>query len=72
MLDEAILFIRWGIDAFFIVIKIVFTVIFVLPTLVNSFGIPLEISVFLQAGIYFYYALFYAQWKSGKGFEGYT
>ncbi len=65
--DELLLAAHWIWEGFFIGIKIVFTVIFVFPTLIDKFHVPLELSLFIQAGIYFIYASFYAQYKSGKG-----
>jgi len=64
--DEVMLLAHWGIEAFFIGIKIIFAVIFVLPTLVNVFGIPAILATFVQVGVYYVYAVFYAQYKSGK------
>ena len=71
ILDELMIAARWAIDAFFIGLKIIFTVIFVLPTLIFTFGVPAAIAAFIQVGIYYIYAIWYAQWKSGKGWKQY-
>lgn len=65
--DELLLAAHWIWEGFFIGIKIIMTVIFVFPMLIGKFNIPVELSIFIQAGIYFVYASFYAQYKSGKG-----
>lgn len=61
----------WTWQAFFIGIQVVFAVVFVLPLLVTTFNIPAILSVFMQVGIYYVYATWYAQWKSGKGWKMY-
>jgi hypothetical protein len=71
IVDELILAAHWAIEALLIGIKVIFTVIFVYPTLVTAFNIPIALSVFIQAGIYYVYAVFYAQFKSGKGWRLY-
>jgi len=71
ILDELMIAARWAIDAFFIGLKIIFTVIFVLPTLIFTFGVPPAIATFIQVGIYYIYGTWYAQWKSGKGWKQY-
>lgn len=65
--DELLLAAHWIWEGFFIGINIILTVIFVFPMLIGKFNIPIELSIFIQAGIYFVYASFYAQYKSGKG-----
>ena len=71
IIDEAMLAIHWMLESFLIGLKVVFTVIFVFPTLVTVFHVPVALSVFIQAGIYYVYAVFYAQFKSGKGWRMY-
>lgn len=61
----------WTWETFFIGIQIVFAVIVVMPFLVLTFKIPLILSAFLQVGVYYIYATWYAQWKSGKGWKMY-
>jgi len=65
-IDEIMLFAHWAWEAFFIGIKILLTVIFVLPTLISVFNVPTALALFIQAGIYYIYATWYAQYKSGK------
>lgn len=69
--DEIYMASYWLIESFIIGIKIVFTVVFVFPTLVSTFQVPTVLSVFLQAGIYYVYALWFAQFRSGKGYKQY-
>lgn len=69
--DEVRVFAQWGIEAFFIGVKIVMAVIFVLPTLINVFGVPAILATFIQAGVYYVYSIWYAQYKSGKGWRFY-
>ena len=64
--SEIDLYLHWAWESFFIGIKIIFTVLFVLPTLVTIFNVPVILSVFIQAGIYYVYAAWFAQYKSGK------
>ena len=59
------------IGTFLIGFKIVFSIIFIFPTLVDRFSVPLALSVFIQLGIYFCYATWYAQYKSNKGWTQY-
>ena len=69
--DEVRVFAQWGIEAFFIGVKIVMTVLFVLPTLINVFGVPAILATFIQCGVYYVYGTWYAQYKSGKGWKLY-
>lgn len=69
--DEVRVLAQWAFDGFFIGLKIVFTVIFIFPMLVDRFQIPLILSVFIQAGVYYQYAIFYSQFKSGKAWRFY-
>ena len=71
IMDEVNLGIHWMWEALIIGLKIILTVIIVWPTLVYTFGIPAVLATFIQIGIYYYYAIFYAQWKSGKGWKLY-
>jgi len=71
IIDEIMLAAHWMVESFFIGIKIIFTVIFVFPTLVSRFGIPVALSLFIQAGVYYVYASWYAQFKSGRGWKQY-
>jgi len=59
------------IGTFLIGLKIIFAILFVFPTLVDRFHVPLVLSLFIQAGIYFVYATWYAQYRSGKGWTQY-
>lgn len=61
----------WTWQAFFIGIQVVFAIVIIMPLLVFTFKIPLILSAFLQVGVYYVYAVFYAQWKSGKGWKIY-
>jgi hypothetical protein len=70
-IDEAALYIQWAFEAFFIGLKVVFAVLFIFPTLVNVFHVPAALSIFIQAGIYYVYAIWYAQYKSGRGWKQY-
>ena len=69
--DEVLLLAHWGIESFFIAIKILFAVIFIFPALIDRFNVPLILSIFIQAGIYYIYATWYAQYKSGRGWKLY-
>ncbi len=69
--DYITLLASWTWQAFFIGIQIVFAVVFILPLLVTTFHIPLILSSFMQVGIYYIYASWYSQWKSGKGWRMY-
>ena len=71
IVDELMLAAHWMIESFLIGLKILFTVIFVFPTLVTVFNIPAALSLFIQAGIYYVYAIWYAQFKSGRGWKMY-
>ena len=65
------LFLNWAWESFFIGLKVIFAVVFVLPTLINTFGVPTILAVFMQVGVYYIYATWYAQYKSGKGWKLY-
>ena len=71
IVDQAELYAYWAWDAFFIGLKIIFAVVFVLPTLVNTFGIDTILATFIQVGVYYVYAVFYTQYKSGRGWKLY-
>lgn len=64
--SELDLAIHWIIDTFVIGLKILFSVIFVLPSLITIFHIETALAVFIQVGIYYVYAVWYTQYKSGK------
>lgn len=70
-MDYLTMLASWTVGAFFIGIQIVFAVIFIFPFLVITFHIPVILSAFMQVGIYYYYAAWYSQWKSGKGWKSY-
>jgi len=70
-IDSLMIMADWGIEAFFIGIKVVLTVIFVLPTLITIFGVPVALATFIQVGVYYVYATWYSQYKSGKGWKAY-
>lgn len=61
----------WLWEAFVIVVTIVLSISIAWVPLVYTFHVPAILATFLQAGIYFCYAIFYAQWKSGKGMRLY-
>ena len=69
--DELLLVAHWTLESFFIGIKVVLTVIFVLPTLIFTFGVPAALATFIQVGIYYVYGTWYAQFKSGRGWKMY-
>ena len=69
--DEVRVYAQWGIEALLIGIKIIMAVVIVFPTLVLVFHVPIILSLFIQAGVYYIYASFYAQYKSGKGWKFY-
>lgn len=71
ILSEVDLFVHWAWDAFLIGLKILFAVIFVLPTLVTTFSVPVVLATFIQVGVYYLYATWYSQYKSGKGWKLY-
>ena len=56
IVDQVELYADWAWDAFFIGLKILFAVVFVLPTLVGTFGVDIILATFLQVGIYYIYA----------------
>lgn len=58
-------------EAIKIGIKILFSVLFVLPTLMDVFGIDILLAAFLQVGVYFIYATAYLQFVSNRGFKQY-
>lgn len=65
--DELLVAAHWIAEGFFLGIRIVWNLIFIFPMLVYKFHVPLELSLFIQAGIYFVYASFYSQYRTGKG-----
>src|SRR3989337_2082280 len=71
VMDELLLMAQWAIEALMIGIKVILTVIFVLPMLINTFGVPLALAAFIQVGIYYIYGTWYAQFKSGRGWKQY-
>lgn len=71
LVSEIDLYLHWAWEAFFIGLKIMFAVIFVLPTLITKFGVEPILATFIQVGIYYVYATWYSQYKSGKGWKFY-
>ncbi len=71
LVDQVELYAHWAWDAFFIGLKIMLSVVFIFPTLVNTFGVPIILATFLQVGVYYVYATWYSQYKSGKGWKYY-
>lgn len=69
--DELMTLARWGLEAVTIGARILFAVVFVFWDLVTVFKVPMILAVFIQAGVYYLYAVFYAQFKSGKGWRLY-
>lgn len=65
------LYLNWAWESFFIGLKVLFAVVFVLPTLISVFGVPAILATFIQVGIYYIYATWYSQYKSGKGWKLY-
>ena len=59
------------ISTFLIGLQVVFAVITIFPLLVWTFNVPVILSVFIQAGVYFVYAVWYSQYKSGRGWKLY-
>lgn len=70
IVDTATLYLDWALDAFLIGIKVIFAVVFVLPTLITVFGVPSILAIFIQVGVYYIYATWYAQYKSKVGWKG--
>jgi len=67
--ETALLYADFAWDAFLIGIKIIFAVVFILPTLVTVFGVPAILATFIQAGVYYIYATWYSQYKSKVGWK---
>jgi hypothetical protein len=65
------LYLDWAWDSFFIGLKILFSVLFVLPNLITVFGVEPILATFIQVGIYYVYATWYSQYKSGRGWKAY-
>jgi len=61
--DLAVTFGMAGINLLF---KIVEAIVFIFPTLVNQFHIPLPLAAVLQSMIYLQVAWGYSQWKSNR------
>ena len=54
------------IDGLIMFFKIIFSIVFIYPTLVKVFGLPWELSALLQVGIVTIYIWGLMQYKSGK------
>lgn len=65
------LYANWAWEAFIIGVKIVGAVVFVLPTLITKFHVEPILAAFLQVGVYYIYATWYSQYKSGRGWKYY-
>lgn len=68
---ELIMAAHWMVETLIIGVKIIFAVVFVFPTLVFVFNVPAILAAFLQVGVYYIYSIWYAQYKSGKGWKFY-
>ena len=71
LLDQVQALAKLAIDGLFMMLNVLLTVAFVLPTLIRIFGIDPAIAVALQGMVYFIYLIGWAQWKSGKSIQGY-
>lgn len=69
--DYAESLISWSWQAFIIGIQTVMAVVIILPWLVLVFHVPIELSIFIQVGIYYTYAIWWSQYRSGKGWKSY-
>lgn len=69
--DELMTMARWGLEAVFIGARILFAVVFIFWDLVTVFKVPMILAAFIQAGVYYVYAVWYSQYKSGKGWRMY-
>ena len=56
--------VTWAIEAMIMFVKIVFSVVFIYPILVEVFYVPEVLSGFLQIGIWSLYLVGIAQWKA--------
>ena len=54
-----------------IVFNILFAVVFIFYPLVHTFGVPMELAVFLQSGIYLIYSWSLIQFLSNRGTKYY-
>ena len=57
---------RWAWECLFIFLNIVLAIVYVFPTLVDTFHMPIVLSGFVQVGIYVLYVWGFMQYKSGK------
>lgn len=69
LIDMVWMGIRWIIDGFFVLLKVLLAIVLIWPWMVFEFHVPAEIATFLQVGIYVIYWLGYASWKSGRPLE---
>jgi hypothetical protein len=49
-----------------VLLSVLQAIVFILPTLINKFHIPIQLAVPLQAMIYLMYVWGIAQWRSGR------
>jgi len=68
---DAIDAITGGWNAIKIALNILLSVVFVLPALMDVFGIEPILALFIQVGVYIIYALAYAQIISNRGLKNY-
>jgi len=69
LVDKALGLVDFAIEAIFGLLKIMFGIIVIYPTLVSIFNIPSALSALLQGIIYVVYILGYYELKSGKQVE---
>ena len=72
LLDYAAMAIFWLWEALIMFIKIIFSIVFIYPVLVNVFKVPAPLSAMLQTSIYILYIWGLVQFKSGRGTKHYT
>ncbi|MFA7162505.1 MAG: hypothetical protein WC083_08055 [Candidatus Methanomethylophilaceae archaeon] len=61
--DMAVTFVMAGLN---LVLKVIESIIFIFPTLVNTFGVPIPLAAILQIVIHMEVLYGVAQWKSGR------
>ena len=70
ILDQVVVYVQFLIASILWIVNIIATTIFIYPVLVDAFGVPGALSLFLQLGIWLNWVIGFVQWRRGASVEG--
>jgi len=61
----------WFVESSIFFLRFLWNAVFIIPAMMNIFGFPIYLAVFVQGLLYTTYVWAYVQWKSGKSLFSY-